>query len=198
MKKINTIVKLVLELGPIVLFFVIYSRLKTETVVIAGSSYDGFLVATAAFIPLIIVSTGLLWWLSGTLSKMQLVTLVLVVAFGGLSLWLHDERFFKMKPTAIYALFAGALGFGLLRGRNYLASLMGEMLPMEPEGWTILTRRLVLFFAGLAVTNELVWRMMTTDDWVRFKTFVLPLALFGFFMGQGRLMARHAIEKNTD
>ena len=72
------------------------------------------------------------------------------------------------------------------------------MLPMEPEGWTILTRRLALFFAGLAVTNELVWRMMTTDDWVRFKTFVLPLALFGFFMGQGRLMARHAIEKDTD
>ena len=94
MKKINPIVKLVLELGPIVLFFVIYSRLKTETVVIAGSSYDGFLVATAAFIPLIIVSTGLLWWPSGTLSKMQLVTLVLVVAFGGVSLWVHDKRFF--------------------------------------------------------------------------------------------------------
>jgi intracellular septation protein len=125
---------------------------------------------------------------------MQIVTLVLVTVFGGLTILLNDERFFKMKPTMIYALFAGILGFGLLRGQSYLRVVMGEMMPMDHEGWMKLTLRIALLFVGLAVANELIWRNLSTDTWVKFKTFGLPIIMFGFFMTQSGLLGRHAIE----
>jgi intracellular septation protein len=193
-KKINPILKLVLELGPVLAFFVGYTRLKDESFMIGGAEYQGFIVMTALFVPLLVATTLILWKLTGTLSRMQLVTLVLVVVFGGLSVWLNDERFFKMKPTMIYAFFAAVLGFGLWRGQSYLKSVMGEVLPMKDEGWMILTRRVTLFFAGLAVANELVWRLMSTDAWVNFKTFGLTAAVFAFFMTQGGLMEKHGLQ----
>ena len=197
-KKINPVVKMVLELGPIVLFFAGYVKFKDQTFDIMGGSYNGFILMTAAFVPLMIVTTGLLWWLTGKLSKMQIATLVLVIVFGGLSVWLNDERFFKMKPTMIYLLFGGILGFGLLRGQSYLQSVMGETLAMQPEGWMILTRRLTAFFFALAIANELVWRLMSTDAWVNFKTFGLTAALFLFFMTQGGVLNRYGIEDEKD
>lgn len=197
-KKINPVVKMVLELGPIVLFFAGYVKFKDQTFDIMGGSYNGFILMTAAFVPLMVVTTGILWWLTGKLSKMQIATLVLVVVFGGLSVWLNDERFFKMKPTMIYLLFGGILGFGLLRGQSYLQSVMGETLAMQPEGWMILTRRLTAFFFALAIANELVWRLMSTDAWVNFKTFGLTAALFLFFMTQGGVLSRYAIEDEKD
>ena len=112
-RKINPMLKLALELGPVVLFFIGFSRFKDETFHIFGHQSSGFIVMTAAFIPLLLLSTGLLWWLTGKLSKMQIATLVLVIVFGGLSVWLNDERFFKMKPTMIYLLFGVILGIGL-------------------------------------------------------------------------------------
>ncbi|MEC8796714.1 MAG: inner membrane-spanning protein YciB, partial [Pseudomonadota bacterium] len=187
-KKINPMLKMALELGPIVLFFVAYTRLRDRTFDIGGQAYDGFIVATALFIPLIVVTTLILWKLTGHLSKMQIATVVLVVVFGGLSVWLNDDRFFKMKPTMIYTLFAGVLGFGLLRGKSYLRFVMEEMMPLQHEGWMILTRRLALFFAGLAVLNEIIWRTMSTDAWVNFKTFGLTIAIFAFFMAQGKVI----------
>jgi intracellular septation protein len=195
-RKINPILKLALELGPVVLFFAGYVRFKDQTFTWAGADYSGFLVMTALFIPLMVATTGILWWLTGKLSRMQVATLVLVIVFGGLSVWLKDERFFKMKPTMIYLLFGGILGFGLLRGQSYLRLVMEEALPMEPEGWMILTRRLTAFFFGLAAANEIVWRTMSTDAWVNFKTFGLTAALFVFFMTQGRLFSRYGIEKD--
>jgi intracellular septation protein len=197
-KKINPILKLVLELGPVLAFFVGYTRLKDQTITLAGAEYQGFIVMTALFVPLMIVTTLILWKLTGKLSKMQLVTVVLVVIFGGLSVWLNDERFFKMKPTMIYALFAGVLGFGLWRGQSYLKSVMGEALPMQDAGWMILTRRVALFFAALAVANELVWRLMSTDAWVNFKTFGLTAAVFAFFMTQGKLMEKYGTSEKPD
>lgn len=197
-KKINPLVKLALELGPVVLFFVGYVRIKDDTFTIGSTEYDGFILATAAFIPLILLSTGLLWWLTGKLSMMQLVTAGLVVVFGGLSVWLNDERFFKMKPTMIYVLFGGVLGFGLLRGQSYLKHVMGEVMPLEQAGWMILTRRLTAFFLGLAVLNELIRHSVSTEAWVNFKTFGLTAAVFAFFMLQGKLFARYGIEKETD
>jgi len=197
-KKISSAVKMGLELGPIVAFFIGYSFWKDEVFTIAGAEYGGFIVVTALFIPVMVASTLLLWRLTGVLSKMQVVTLVLVVVFGGLTVWLNDEAFFKMKPTIIYALFAAALGIGLLRGQSYLSLVMGEALPMAREGWMILTRRLMLFFAALAFANEAVWRLMSTDAWVNFKTFALPVALFAFFMSQGGLLARHSLAEPKD
>jgi intracellular septation protein len=192
-KKINPFVKLGLELGPVILFFVMFGRLKDQTFTIAGTAYSGFIVTTAAFILLIIVTSGILWKLTGHLSRMQALTLVLVILMGGLSVWLNDERFIKMKPTLLYAAFAAILFLGIAQGKSYLSMLMDEALPMQHEGWMILTRRLALFFAGLAVANELVWRLLSTEAWVNFKTFGLTIALFAFFMTQGKLMERYAL-----
>lgn len=196
-KKISGGLKLLLELGPVAAFFIGYVKLKDHVFTIGGIDYDGFIVVTAAFIPLMLLSTGILWALTGKLSKMQVMTVVLVVVFGGLSVWLNDERFFKMKPTMIYALFAGILGFGLLRGESYLKAVMGELLPMERAGWMILTRRLTLFFVALAVLNEVIWRGFSTEAWVNFKTFGLTAAMFLFFMTQSRVFARYGIEGAT-
>ena len=193
-KKVSPGLKLALELGPVALFFAGYVMLKDRVFTFGGTEYDGFIVVTALFIPLMLVTTGLLWWLSGKLSKMQVATVVLVVLFGGMSVWLNDERFFKMKPTMIYVLFGGILGFGLLRGQSYLRAVMEEALALQPEGWMILTRRLCAFFFALAVANEAVWRLMSTEAWVNFKTFGLTAALFLFFMTQGGLLSRYGIE----
>lgn len=194
-KKLHPLIKTGLELGPVVLFFIGYLRLRDQSFDIGGTTYDGFIVVTAAFVPLILVSTGLLWWLSGKISKMQVVTAVLVVVFGGLSVWLNDERFFKMKPTMIYLLFGGILGAGLLRGKSYLKLVMEEMLPLAHEGWMILTRRLTVFFFALALLNELVRRNMSTDVWVNFKTFGLTAAVFAFFMTQGAIFKKYGTDK---
>ncbi|MBR9865304.1 MAG: septation protein IspZ [Rhodobacteraceae bacterium] len=195
-KSVNPMVKLGLELGPVVLFFVAYTRMKDREFDLFGQSYEGFIIATAAFIPVLLVSTGLLWWLTGKLSRMQLMTAVLVVVFGGMSIWFNDDRFFKMKPTIIYLLFGGLLGIGLLQGKSYLRSVMDEMVPMTHEGWMILTKRVCAFFLSLALANELVWRLMSTDAWVNFKTFGLTALVFVFFIVQGPLFARYSTEED--
>ncbi len=195
-KKINPIVKLLLELGPIVVFFIAYSKLKDHPFTYVGTEYSGFIMVTAIFVPLLALTTFILYRLTGKISVMQILTLVIVVVFGGLAIWFNDERFFKMKPTMIYLLFAGLLGFGLMRGQSYLQLVMDEAMPLKHEGWMILTRRLCLFFAVLAVTNEVVWRTMSTDAWVNFKTFGLTAAVFAFFMTQGKLMQKYAVEED--
>lgn len=193
-RKINPALKSALELGPVLAFFVAYLWLKDETFTIAGRDYSGFILVTAGFVPLMVLSTGLLWKLSGKLSKMQAVTLVLVVVFGGLSVWLNDDRFFKMKPTMIYLIFAGILGFGLLRGESYLQSVMDEMMPLQQAGWMVLTKRLFAFFLALAILNEVIWRSLSTESWVYFKTFGLTAAVFLFFMLQGDVFRKYGIE----
>ena len=190
-KEINPLVKTGLELGPVLAFFAAYLLLKDGTYSIAGRDYSGFILVTAGFIPVMIASTAALWALTGKLAKMQVITLVLVVVFGGLSVWLNDDRFFKMKPTIIYLLFGGILGFGLLRGQSYLRHLLEEMMPLQPEGWMKLTRRLCFFFFGLALLNEVIWRSMSTENWVWFKTFGLTAAIFLFFLTQGDIFRKY-------
>lgn len=197
-KKINTWVKMALELGPVVLFFVAYGRLKDQTFTLGGTDYGGFILVTAGFIPVLLLCTAILWRLTGHLSKMQIVTAILVIVFGGLSVWFNDERFFKMKPTIIYLFFGGSLAVGLLQGRSYMQYMMEEALPLQAEGWMILTRRLMMFFFGLAILNEVIWRFFSTDIWVNFKTFGLTAAIFVFFMTQGGLFARYALEAEAE
>lgn len=188
---VNPKLKAALEFGPILGFFVAYLWLKDRTFSIGGTDYDGFIVVTAGFIPVFLLAMGALWRLTGHLSKMQVVTAVLIVVFGGLSVWFNDPRFFKMKPTIIYLIFGGALGLGLMRGKSYLQYVMDGMMPLTTEGWMILTRRIMYFFLGLAVLNELVWRTMSEETWVYFKTFGLTAAIFVFFMTQGRLFEQY-------
>jgi len=194
--KLNPYLKSALELGPPILFFVVYLWIKDETFAIAGHDYSGFIVATAGFIPLLLASIAALWWLTGKLSRMQIFTAVLVVVFGGLTVWFDNEAFFKMKTTLVYAFFAIVLGIGLLRRESWLQFVMGEMMPMQKEGWMILTKRLVAAFAAMALANEIVWRTQSTEFWVTFETFVLPGFLFAVFMFQAKLFERYMIEKD--
>ena len=196
--KIHPLLKMALELGPIIIFFIGYGKIKDQVFVISGREYEGFIVATALFIPLILTTTAILWALTGKLSKMQLMTALLVVIFGGLGIWFNDERFFKMKPTILYLAFSIILFAGLVRGKSFLAVIMAEVMPLKEEGWRILTRRLALFFFILAVSNELVWRFMSTDTWVSFKTFILPLVLFAFFVSQSSMLSKYSIEKTDN
>ena len=193
MKKrdINPVLKFLLELGPLVIFFIIYGRIKDKVFSIFGVDYQGFIIATGVFLPILLFSILVLWILSGKIAKMQIITAILVVIFGGLTIWFNDDRFFKMKPTIIYLLFGGILSFGLLRKKSYLEYIMEDMLPLESTGWVILTKRVAIFFLSLALLNELIWRNMSTDSWVNFKTFGLTGAVFIFFIAQNSLIQKY-------
>ncbi|WP_109467827.1 inner membrane-spanning protein YciB [Albibacillus kandeliae] len=190
--------KQTLELGPTLVFFLLYLKLKESTFVFGGAEYSGFIVATVAFVPILLIAMGILWRLTGHLSRMQIFTAVMVIFFGGLTAWFNDERFFKMKTTIVYGLFAVILGVGLLQKRSYLEFVMGEFLPMEDAGWMILTKRLCLAFIVLAVANELVWRFLSTDLWVKIETFGFPIALFGFLWWQIMDLQKYMIDPDKE
>lgn len=198
MKEPKPWVKPVLELGPVLIFFLVFILKRGETTVIAGQEYSAFILATLVFIPALALATLIQWRLTGKLAPMQIATLVLVIVFGGLSVWLNDPRFFKMKPTMIYLLFAAILGYSLLARKNWLQAVLSEALPMDAIGWRKLTLRMALLFLALAVANEVVWRTMSETTWVYFKTFGLPLILFVFLMGNAGLYRAHAIQTDTD
>lgn len=194
-KPINPWVKTALELGPVLGFFVVYMWIKDQSYPIWGRDYSGFIVATVGFIPVLLLSIGILWKLTGKLSRMQVMTAVLVIVFGGLTVIFNDEAFFKIKTTIVYGMFAAILGVGLLRGQSYLAFVMEDLMPIAHEGWMLLTKRLTAMFAAMAGANEIVWRTMSTEFWVKFETFALPAALFAFFIAQARMLERYSLEK---
>jgi intracellular septation protein len=197
-RKINPVVKQALELGPTLVFFVIYMWIKDETYLLGGIEYSGFIVSAVILVPLLLASIAALWWLTGSLSRMQIFVAVMVIFFGGLTAWFNDESFFKMKTTIVYGTFALILGAGLLRGVSLLQWVMAEALPMKPEGWMILTRRLALMFTALAVANEVIWRTQSTELWVKLETFAMPVALFVFLMVQITMLNRYMIEPPED
>jgi len=194
-RPINPVLKQVLELGPTILFFVIYLRIKERSFEIGGTTYSGFIVATLVLVPLLLAAVAALWWLTGKISRMQVFTALMVVVFGGMTAWFNDESFFKMKTTIVYGVFAVLLGGGLLWGRSTLEWVMGELLPMRHEGWMILTRRLALMFAVLAVANEVIWRTQSTELWVTLETFAFPAALVLFLWVQIMALSAHLIEE---
>lgn len=195
MKQPKPWVKSALELGPVILFFAVFMLFRDQTVSVMGRDYGAFVFATLIFVPVLVASTLVLWRLTGKLAPMQIATLVLVLVFGGLSVWLNDPRFFKMKPTIIYLLFAAILAVALISRRNWLGAVLSEALPMTDAGWRKLTFRMMAMFLALAVANELVWRLMSESSWVWFKTFGLPLLLFVFLMANAGLYREHALEK---
>ena len=193
-REINPLLRQALELGPPIAFFVIYLRLKEDTFTIGGADYSGFIVATLAFVPIMLVAMGILWMLTGKLSRLQIFTAFMVIFFGGLTAYFNDERFFKMKTTIVYAFFSLLLGIGLLRGQSWLALVLNEMMPMRQEGWMILTRRLFWTFLGLAAANEIVWRTMSTDAWVKIETFGFPVVLMAILFWQITALQAYLIE----
>ncbi|MCJ7872536.1 inner membrane-spanning protein YciB [Marinovum sp. 2_MG-2023] len=190
-KQINPLVKQVLELGPPLAFFGLYLWMKEDVFTIGGTEYSGFILATVLFVPIMLAAMGALWYLTGELSRMQVFTAIMVIFFGGLTAWFNDERFFKMKTTLVYGFFALLLGIGLARGKSYLAYVLSDAIDMQEEGWMILTRRLCLAFLGLAVANEIVWRTMSTDLWVKIETFGFPILLFVFIWSQFAVLQKY-------
>ncbi|WP_019955665.1 inner membrane-spanning protein YciB [Yoonia vestfoldensis] len=193
-RQINPVLKQVLELGPTLAFFLIYLRIKDETYTIGGTDYTGFIIAALVFVPILLVGMGILWMLTGKLSRMQIFTAFMVIFFGGLTAWFNDERFFKMKTTIVYGAMAGLLGIGLLRGQSYLQYVMEEFLPMRREGWMIFTKRLALIFGVLAVANEIIWRTQSTETWVKLETFAFPAVLFVYLWIQIVGLQKYLIE----
>jgi intracellular septation protein len=176
--------KLVLELGPLLLFFF-------------ANSYAGIYFATGAFMVATVVTLAISYYLIRRFPVMPIVTAVIVMVFGALTLWLHNDTFIKLKPTIIYAMFAVVLLAGLATGRPLFQIVLDGAFHMKEEGWKLLTRNWALFFLVMAVINEFVWRSFTTDQWVAFKTFgFLPLTLV-FALSQAPIMAKYAI-KNPD
>ncbi len=194
-KTVNPVLKQVLELGPTLAFFLIYLRIKDDTFTFGGIEYTGFIVAALIFVPILLAAMGILWLLTGKLSRMQIFTAFMVIFFGGLTAYFNDERFFKMKTTIVYGFMAALLGIGLLRGRSYLQYVMEEFLPMRAEGWMIFTRRLTYLFAGLAVANEIIWRTQSTETWVKLETFAFPAVLFVFLWVQIIGLQKYLIEE---
>ena len=197
-RSINPVLKQVLELGPTIAFFLLYMRIRDDVFTFGGTEYTGFIVATVVFVPILLVCMGILWALTGKLSRIQVFTAFMVIFFGALTAWFNDERFFKMKTSIVNGLFAVILGIGLLRGKSLLQWIMGDMIPMQDEGWMILTKRLAIAFAVLAIANEIVWRTMSTDAWVKIETFAFPAALFVFLWAQIVALQRFVIDPDED
>ena len=177
---INPALKLALELGPLLVFFV------------ANAHWNVF-VGTAAFMAAVVLALVVSYSLTRSVPMMALLSTVVVIVFGGLTLVLHDAMFIKLKPTIIYTLFGTILLAGLAVGRPLLTIVFHEVFELTPEGWRKLTIRWALFFLAMAVLNEIVWRTQSTDFWVTFKAFgVLPLtALFAAL--QYPLVTRHEL-----
>ena len=128
---------------------------------------------------------------------MSVITALLVIFFGALTIWFRDPTFIKMKPTIIYLSFAIILIAGLIRNRSLLKSLMGSTLVLEERGWVLLTKRIIIFFICLAFLNELVWRFFGQDQWVNFKTFGMPILSLLFFAFQYRLFQKYLVDKEN-
>ena len=173
--------KLATELGPLIVFFVFNAK------------YHLF-VATGAFMVAIVAAMIASYVVTRHVPMMAIVTGIVVLIFGTLTLVLHDETFIKVKPTIIYSLFALVLGGGLLFGRSFIAVMFDQMFNLTPRGWRILTLRWALFFVAMAILNEMIWRTQSTDFWVGFKAFgVVPLTML-FAITQMPLIKRYHLE----
>ena len=197
--QLNPMLKLALDLGPLLLFFFANAKpalfepwiapLIPEAV--ATGERAGIFVATAVFMVAIVAALAVSYVMTRHLPIMPLVTAVIVVIFGGLTLFLQNETFIKLKPTIIYLLFAGTLLGGLVFRKPLLMMVFDQMFNLTEAGWRKLTVRWALFFLALALLNEIVWRTQSTDTWVTFKVFgVVPLT-FIFAAFQYPLLTKH-------
>ncbi|MEO8530010.1 MAG: inner membrane-spanning protein YciB [Deltaproteobacteria bacterium] len=191
-RKIAPGLEAVLEYGPLVLFFIGVQLVKGQSFWLFGEERSGFIIMSLLLVPLLAASALIMWRMTGKVPMMQIFTLVLVTALAAMGFWLNDPRFLKVKPTIVYLLFTAILGFGLLRGKSYLQLVMGKKLKMSEEGWMIFTKRFTALFLGLAITNEVVWRMVSTETWVSFKVFGTTAIMFLFIMSQAKLLDTYA------
>ena len=168
----------VADFGPLVLFFITFKLY-------------GLMVATAVILVASLVALAIIWSVERRVPIMPLVTAGVIAVFGGLTLWLQDEVFIKMKPTIVQAIFAAVLLGGLAFGRPLLKPLLGKTMPLTDAGWHGLTLRYGLFFVAMAGLNEVVWRTQTTEMWVNFKFYGITALTFAFILSQMPFINRH-------
>jgi intracellular septation protein len=199
-KETNPLLKFALELGPLGVFFFANARGEwlAEKLPALAALGGPLFIATALFIAATLVSLVVSLALTRRLPIMPFITGIVVVIFGGLTLYLHDETFIKMKPTIVNTLFGGVLLGGLLFGRSLLGYVFDSVFKLTDEGWRTLTFRWGLFFFFLAIVNEIVWRNFSTDTWVSFKVFgIMPLT-FLFTLLQLPLLNRTQIKEEAE
>ncbi|AGK59660.1 intracellular septation protein A [Hyphomicrobium denitrificans 1NES1] len=174
------LIKLAVEFGPLLVFFLTNSRY-------------GIYTGTGAFMAATVISLVASRTLLGRIAIMPLITSVFVLVFGGLTLWLQDDHFIKIKPTIVNGLFAAILFSGLATGRLFLKIVFGEVMRLSEDGWRILTLRWALFFVFLALLNEVMWRFFSTDTWVAFKVFGIMPITFVFALCQIGLLKKYEV-----
>ncbi|WP_294641560.1 septation protein A [uncultured Aureimonas sp.] len=199
-REVNPLLKFALELGPLVVFFFANSRGEAiaRAVPALGNLGGPLFVATALFMVATVVALVVSYALTRSLPIMPIVSGLVVVVFGTLTLWLQDEVFIKMKPTIVNGLFAAVLLGGLAFGKPLLGYVFDQAFKLDDEGWRKLTLRWGLFFVFLAILNEVVWRMFSTDFWVAFKVWgTMPITV-AFMLFQFPLLKRHSLEPLFD
>ena len=193
---VNPVLKLVLELGPLMVFFFANARgewLAAKFPALTGLGGPIF-IATGLFMAATALALAVSWVLTRTLPMMPLVSGIVVLVFGALTLYLHDEIFIKMKPTIVNTLFGAVLLGGLLFGKSLLGYVFNSAFRLDAEGWKKLTLRWGVFFFFLAVLNEIVWRNFSTDFWVAFKVWAtMPITIL-FTISQMPLIMRHSLD----
>ncbi|EKF18937.1 septation protein A [Nitratireductor pacificus] len=198
-KELNPLLKLVLELGPLMVFFFVNARGEwlAERFPALAALGGPIFMATGLFMAATVIALAVSWVLTRTLPIMPLVSGVVVLIFGALTLYLHNETFIKMKPTIVNTLFGAILLGGLAFGKSLLGYVFDSAFKLDAEGWRKLTLRWGLFFLFLAVVNEVVWRSFSTDAWVAFKVWgIMPITIL-FTMSQMPLIMRHSLEEPT-
>jgi intracellular septation protein len=177
----KSIFKLLIDIGPLAVFFVFYTRSDLKTAILP------FMIATT-------IAVLFSYIIEKKIPIMPTVGAVIILIFGGLTIYFDNETFFKMKPTIINLLFAGILYGGIILNKSLLRYLLGAALKLQDEGWDILTKRWIGFFIALAILNEIVWRTQTTDIWVNFKVFgILPIT-FIFTLTQFSTIKKYQVE----
>jgi intracellular septation protein len=173
-------IKLAVEFGPLLVFFI-------------ANSHYGIYTGTGAFMVATVIALAISQTFLGRIAVMPLITGIFVLVFGGLTLWLQDDHFIKMKPTIVNTLFATILFGGLATGRLFLKIVFGDVMRLSEEGWRILTLRWALFFVFLAFLNEVMWRGFSTDTWVAFKVFGIMPITFVFALAQIGVLKKYEI-----
>lgn len=203
-KKLGGGLKFALEFGPLLIFFFALMRSEWLVGLIPALAAAGkpLMIATAVFIPATVIALAVTWLLTRTIPLMPLVSGIVVLIFGGLSLWFQNDTFFKMKPTIVYTLFAAILLGGLVMGKSLIGYVFESAFQLDEAGWRKLTLRWGLFFLFCAVLNEFVWRglgaiyppELADEYWATFKLFGFTGITFLFVFSQMPLIMRHSLE----
>ncbi|QWK77492.1 septation protein A [Ochrobactrum sp. BTU1] len=194
-KEVPPLLKLALELGPLLMFFFANARGESliERFPVLGQIGEPIFLATALFMVATVIALAISWSMTRTLPMMPLISGIVVLVFGALTLWLHNDTFIKMKPTIVNTLFGAILLGGLLFGKSLLGYVFDSAFKLDAEGWRKLTFRWGLFFIFLAIANEVVWRNFSTDAWVSFKVWgIMPITIF-FTLSQMPLIQKHTL-----